>query len=200
MNELDIRRPTNALRELGALVLPDQSEGDSVELAIRTSNANLSARDMAAYLELIDHMYGRLTQEGFHSYARRESGHLEIAEVQHGSLALLVREALDLVGSPERLIVLWLCLKYLPAATHTIVSTYNEYQQGALARENRKRIRREMDPDPALQLLPKARRNQLARLVEILWGKDRALLRRASRFAGWNVIEISIRIRKRDKP
>lgn len=195
--ELHTSRPGGTVRELAALLLSDYREDDTVELAIRTRNVGLSARDLAAYLGLVDRLYGRLTPEGYRSYAQRVSGHLQIAEVQPGSLELLAREALDVLGSPERLIVLWLCLKYLPAATHTLASTYNEYQQGALARASRKRIRREMDADPALQPLSKGHRDYLANLVDDLLGKDKTLLRRASRFAGQDVIELSIRIKKR---
>ena len=196
MGDLAVQTPVNALRELSTLILSDQAEGDLIELSVRTISGNLSVRDMAAFLEVIDHVYGRSTRTVFRSYARRESGHLQFSEVRQGSFELVIKQALKLANSSYPILILWLCLKYLPAAVHSLASAYNEYQQAALTRQNRKRIRQEMDRESILTQLPKERKNQLAQLIEAMWNRERVLLPRAARFARNCVMEVSIRIKK----
>ena len=193
MNELAIRRPVGALRQLSGLVLPEVRDGDVVELAIRTENRDIAVRDMAAYLELTDHIYGRLQQDGFRSYAMRRRDQLRFKEIRPGSLEMLIQAALHGV-SP--LLIVWLCLKCLPSAANSLANAFNSYEQGVLARENRKRIRREMEKDEALAQVSRERKAELAALVEALFERERALLGRASRFAEHDVIEVNIRIKR----
>ena len=77
MRELAVRTPINALRDLSILILGESSGGGSVELSVRMVDKNLSARDMAAFLDLIDHIYGRSTTNDFRSYGRRVSGYCQ---------------------------------------------------------------------------------------------------------------------------
>lgn len=194
MDDLVVRRPVTALRLVNELVLPGAQVGDTLELSVRAESHALPARDMAAYLELIDHIYGRLRPEGFRSYAMRPYAHVRLAEVRSGSLEMAVVETLVQGAAP--LVILWLCLRFLPQLAVSVTSAYNNYQQGALARENRKRIRREMERDETMAELPKERRAEIAALIESLCERDAALLPRASRFAEDHIIQVEIRVRK----
>jgi hypothetical protein len=196
MEVIAVPKPVSALHELSTLILPDQAAGDLIELSIRITSESLSSRDMAAFLELIDHVYGRSTVTDFRSYARCESGHLLFSRVRHGSLELVIERSLALANSSCPILILWLCLKYLPAAIHSLAISFNEYQQGLLARENRRRIRLEMDRDSTLGKLPKQRKIQLVRLIEAMYERERVILPRAARFTRNSVNAVSIRIRK----
>lgn len=193
MNKLAIRKPITALRQLVNLALPDAMDGDVIELTILVDNHDLVIRDMVAYFELIDHIYGRLQPEGFRSYALQHEHFLRFDEIRQGSLLMLILDKLN--GFPL-LVVLWLCLKYLPSGANFLASAYNHYQQAALASEKRKRIRRKMECDKELTQLPKKLRTQLAAFVEFNLRKDSELLNRAIRFAERHVTEIKIRIKK----
>lgn len=141
MEDLPIQKPRNALEELWHLIFPMNISDDSViELVISITPENISIRDLSAFLELVDHVYGRITPGGFRSYARKDFGHLKISRVHVGSCKLILETAL----SPEIFLIIWLILKYLPQAFKNTASAYNEYEQGRLARETRKRIKMEM--------------------------------------------------------
>lgn len=200
MEDLPIQKPRNALEELWHLVIPMNIPEDLViELFIRIAPKNISIRDLSTFLELLDHIHGRLTPEGFRSYARREFGHLKISRVQEGSWELIIETTLSYVKQSEILLIIWLVLKYLPQAFQTISSAYNEYEQGRLARENRKRIKMEMEEDEKLRNLSPNRRRDLIALIDALYSKEANKLPRASRFARKSLLDVDIRVQKSRK-
>lgn len=200
MEDLPIQKPRNALEELWHLIIPMNIPEDSViELVIRIAPENISIRDLSAFLELVDHIHGRLSPEGFRSYARREFGHLKISRVQEGSWELILETTLSYVKQSEILLIIWLVLKYLPQAFQTIASAYNEYEQGRLAKENRRRIKMEMEEDEKLRNLSPNRRRDLISLIEVLYSKEAKKLPRASRFARKALLGVDIRVRKNRK-
>ena len=197
MEDLPIPKPRNALKELLHLIVPQGMPEDSfIILSINIYEENISIRDLSAFLELIDHVHGRLTPEGLRSYARREYGHLVISRVQKGSWELIIQTALSSIKDCEVLLIIWLVLKYLPQAAQTIARAYNDYEQGRLARENRKRIRMEMEEDEKLRNLPPNRRNDLIALLDILYAKEAGKLTRASRFARKTLSDVHLSVRK----
>ena len=199
MEELPIPKPRNSLEELRRLIIPSEMPEDSIiELLIKISEENISIRDLSAFLELIDHIHGRLTPEGLRSYARREYGHLKISKIQKGSWQLVIESALSYLKQSEVILIIWLALKYLPQASQTIASAYNQYEQGRLARENRKRIRMEMEDDEKLRNLSPKHRRDLIALLDILYAKEAGKLTRASRFARKAVLGVHISFRRND--
>jgi hypothetical protein len=193
MGELAFPEPRTALRLANEALLPGARRGQPIELEIHTRNRDVSVRDMAAYLELLDHVYGRLQAEGYRSYAMRPSQHVRFEEIRSGSVLLTIPGVLENV-SP--LVILYLCLKYIPTSVEKLAVAYNNYEQGALARENRRRIRLEMEHDDILAELPRERRNELVALVEYLLELDGSLLIRAQRFATDVVVEVEIRVKE----
>lgn len=125
MDELAVRKPTAALAELQAAVVPGVGEGDSVQLSIRVKDEGLPLRDFAAYLELIDRVYGRLQPAGSRSYSLRSSQHLRIERVRFGSIELVIPEV---VGPIPALAVVWLCLRVMPPAVESIARAYESVQ------------------------------------------------------------------------
>ncbi len=198
MNEyLAIPNPRNALEELRYLIIPPDLPDDSVvELVIKISNKNISIRDLSAFLEFIDHIHGRLTPEGLRSYARREYGHLEISRIKEGSWELILETTLSYLKQSEILLIIWLAIKYLPQAAQTFASAYNDYEQGRLARVNRKRIRMQMEGDEKLMSLDPKRRRDLITLIDILYTKEAGKLTRVNRFARKGLMDINISVRK----
>jgi hypothetical protein len=195
MNEIALKKPSSALREVSNLVIPEYStasRGSKIQLCVKVDDHDLVARDLAAYIEFIDHVYGRTTSKDFRSYARKETGHVKFASTRRGSLDLIIEKALGVAGDLESIVILWLVLKYLPAAIHSMSSSFNEYQQGLLARENRKRIRLDMERDDALSTLPSKRRAELAKLVNEIVEKETALLPRVRRFTKNSLQNINI--------
>jgi hypothetical protein len=198
IENLPVAKPRNALEELRKLMIPSNTPEDSmVELVISISDDNIIIRDLSAFLEFIDHVYGRLTSESLRSYARREHGHLRISRVQHGSWQFIIETTLSYIKQTEVILIIWLVLRYLPRAVQTIASAYNEYQQGRLARENRKRIRIEMEEHDKLKNLPPIRKRELASLIDMLYVREAEKLPRAIRFSRKALLGVDVRVRNK---
>jgi hypothetical protein len=99
--------------------------------------------------------------------------------------------------SDSLLVILWLCLRYIPQTVQSLASAYNEYQQGSLVKENRRSIRKQMEHDEMLSNLPKDRRAELARLIDTLLEHDRNLIPRAKRFMKKSLLSVNIRVKKK---
>lgn len=193
MDDASIHVPQTALRELRAILAPEARAGDRLGLIVRTDCCDLPIRDLAAYLQLIDNVYGRLQPSGFRSYVMRPTDYLLVEEVRPGSLELVISEVLE--AAPP-IVVLWLCLKYLLPAAESLAKAYDSVQQGLLAREKRRQIRQQLEREQKLGALPEQHRADLAALVEAALEKDQALLARASRFSEAHVVEVDLRVEK----
>lgn len=199
MKNLPVKTPDSALKDLSSAYIPADTPDDSIiELSIRIADEDLTIRDLSAFLELIDSIYGRLSETGLQSYARREEGHLKINKLQKGSWELLLQEVIT-SGYSYTLIVILLAVKYLPPAVQSLATAYNEVEQGLLARQNRKRIKAEMERDENLSSLSKDRRAQLSELVEYLHEKEKNRLHRAIRFTQKRLLSINIRVKRKDE-
>ena len=199
MGNLPANVPKTALVELREAFIPSETPDDSyLELSIRISDEDLAVRDLSAFLDFIDGIYGRLAKEGFQSYARREYGHLKIERIQKGSWELLLREAITSNYS-YALIIILLAVKYLPPAINSLASAYNQVEQGRLARQSRKRIRVEMEQDEKISRLSKSRRLQLAELIEYLHEKEKDRLHKVIRFTQRRLLGMKFRIRRKEE-
>ena len=95
MDNLPAKIPKTALVDLREVFIPTETPDNSyLELSIRIADENLVVRDLSAFLDFIDGVYGRLAKEGFQSYARREHGHLKVERIRKGSWELLLQEAI----------------------------------------------------------------------------------------------------------
>ncbi len=128
MKNLPVKTPESALKELCEAYIPSDTPEDSyIELSIRIADEDLTIRDLSAFLDLIDSIYGRLSENGLLSYARREHGHLKINKLQKGSWELLLQEVIT-SGYSHSLIVILLAIKYLPPAFQSIATAYNQVE------------------------------------------------------------------------
>jgi hypothetical protein len=160
------------------------------------SDTDLSMRDLAAFIEFVDHVYGRLSPDGLRSYSRREYGeHLKATEIHAGSWELVFNAILANFPHPEMLALTWLAIKYLPPATHELSSAYREYEEGRLARQNRKRIRAEMETDEQLANVSAKQRRQLASVVEEIHHAESRSMPRVTRFARLSLKGVILRVR-----
>lgn len=196
MTNLPAKIPRTALDDLHQAFVPEGTlDESSLELSIRVACGDIAIRDLSAYLDIIDRVYGRLSEKGLISYARKEHGHLKINDMRQGSWELLIREAVT-SGYSHALIIVYLAIKYLPPAIQSIAVAYNNYEQGRLARINRKRIKAEMENDIRLKNLSNNRMNQLARLIEYLHERESEKINRAIKFARKGLLDVEIRIKK----
>lgn len=92
MESLPARVPHTLLPDLVSAFVPPDAPFDAVlELVITIKGEGIPAREFAAYLSLIDRLYGRLDPDGIRSYAHREQGRLRISEIHKSELEIIFR-------------------------------------------------------------------------------------------------------------
>ena len=198
MDNFPIKKPKKALAEVWSSLIPESAEeGNTIELSIKVSDKNLPVRDLSAFLEFVDSVYGRLSPQGLQSYSRRQNHQLEITQIRKGSWELVLEGIISRHHQQaELLIVIWLAVKYLPIAIKTTASAYNEYEQARLAREQRKQIRHGMEIDEVMRNLPATRKKEIVSLLHSIYEKENRKLNRVSRFIRARLIDINIRKKK----
>jgi hypothetical protein len=193
-----------------------------VELVIQAEVAGAPVRDFAAYLTLVDRLYGRLDRRGLRSYAQRPRDQLKVVETNTGSVEL-VFVADPNVLSQENIIFLWTLLAGLSSAAIAIshivknyAASYNSYEQGRLARAQRKELERGrksskeevsavrramrhfLDQDPRFTSIPNAQRAEIARHLARAYLADKHQIHSVRQFAEERVFGIILRINGRD--
>lgn len=200
MENLPARVPYTLFPDLvRVFVPPDISSDDVLELVVTVKGESLPAREFAEYLALADRVYGRLSQDGFMSYAHSESGRLQITEINKGSYEIIFSFIYE---HAHQAIILSLFLRSLPNLIKVTAEAYKTYQEGRfvkedrihgmivhkyeesrLARENRKRIREEIQQESALAGLEDTRASQLTTLLTELAIEENPRLSAPIRFA-----------------
>ena len=142
MENLPARVPHTLFPDLVSAFIPPDTPPDSyLELVVVIEGENIPAREFAAYLSLIDRLYGRLTREGLSSYAHREWGRLEIAEIHKSELEIIFRLLKD---HPDvaALVTILIFLRSLPnmfkivtEGVKNLADSYKSVQEGRLARD-----------------------------------------------------------------
>lgn len=193
-----------------------------IVLEIRFDDRSVSARDLAAYLALLDGAFGRTDPRGFRSYSLRARDHLAINRLQSGStiLEFLLAE----LGNIElwRIIVVYLVVRTGPSiltgeaaknwaeAVKTSVETaqlWSDFRaalqldrtRARLRRRQRSAIRRIIRADPLFEGLSGRDANVLVGLVEEVLVAERSHLPAAARFDKAHVREVALRI-QRERP
>ena len=201
-------------------VLSQLDNERAIALEIRFEDRSLSARDLAAYLALLDAAFGRTDPRGFRSYSLRARDHLAIGRLQSGStiLELLLAE----LGKMElwRFIVVYLVMRTGPSilkgeAAKNLAEAAKILGEAALVwldfgarvssslsraqlrRRQRSAIRSIIQADPLLVGLPRRDVDVLVQLVEEVLVAEGSRLPAAARFDAAHVIEVALRIHRR---
>jgi len=202
MNYFPTRIPKKSLRTVAERVVPalgDAPRGSKLVLEVRIDCNNIVARDFAAFLDLADHVYGRVSSRGLDSYSRRSGGHFAFDRSEPGSWVLIAEHALGAANAASPLLAVWLVLKYAPSGMHLLAASFNEIEQGRLARAKRKQLSEQMKRDVSLSSLSNKDRAEAARLVVTFTEQDRDLMPRASRFMRQNLQEVKLHVRNDDE-
>ncbi len=199
MLELLPHFPRLATKELVALYISKESQpNNKVQLRVVVDESNLSLRDFAAYLNLVDRTYGRLSPEGIYSYAQSPQQHVKISKVTLGSLEITITELVSNFSGARALVLIGLMLKYLPGIIEKTSTAYKNYEEGRLTRVQRKQLRFQMQKDEVVSQLSNERQNQLIKLINQLYSFEEGNLTKAQRFDSESVQDIYIEVA--DKP
>ncbi len=200
-------------------VLSRLDNGREIVLEIRFDDRSVSARDLAAYLALLDGAFGRTDPRGFRSYSLRVGDHLSISRLQPGSAILEL--LLAMLGNIDewRLIILYVVAKTGPsivkgeaaknwaeagkslgeAALVWLDVGARVYSSRARMRQRRRRrsaIRSIIQADPLFEELARTDVDVLVRLVEEVLVAEGRHLPAAARFDGAHVTDVTLRAQR----
>jgi hypothetical protein len=193
---MPVKYPRNAIEAVQSVVLPGRMPPNAVlGLVISLDSSGVKARDLASYLSLIDHVYGRLDPKGLLSYAHRKEGHLEFSELRAGSVELVISEALE-HGWP--LVFVFLVLKYLPGFMRGLVGTWKDFEEARFTRFRRKELRDRIRQDDELASISKNHREQIVELLDRTYTYERDSLPGAQRLSREKVRAIRLHVLSRD--
>lgn len=190
----------------------------AIVLEIRFDDRLVSARDLAAYLALLDGAFGRTDPSGFRSYSLRARDHLSINRLQSGSTILEL--LLAKLGNVElwRIIVVYLVMRTGPSilrgeavknwaeAAKAIVETAQlwadvraplQLDRTRARRRQRAAIRSVIRTDPLFEGLSRLDVDVLVGLVEKVLVAEHSHLPAAARFDKAHVIDVALRIQRR---
>jgi hypothetical protein len=205
--------PHSVLQALTSVLTREEVSGP-IELIISSRDVGVNLREFAAYLAVMDRVYGRLSSRDLQEYSRRPGSQLKVAQFRSGSLDAVFTSAIEAVDA-QHLLVLWLFPKYLPHGVREAMAGYRDYEEGRYARAqrqelehnreqsrspaNRAQLRDLIREDPELRDLSAERVRQLARLLDALYGAEERRLPAAVRFARAYVLKIRLRIGTRER-
>ena len=192
----------------------------AIALEIRFDDRSVSARDLAAYLTLLDGAFGRTDPRGFRSYSLRARDHIAIGRLQSGStiLELLLSELGNI--EPWRFIVVYLVLRTGPSVlkgeaaknwaeaakslgeaasvwSDVVARVSSSRTPARLRRRRYSAIRSIIQADSLFDGLARPDVDVLVRLVEEVLVAEGSHLFAASRFDDAHVIEVALRIQRR---
>jgi hypothetical protein len=165
------------------------------------SGQGVHVSEFAAYLALIDGIYGRVLRSSYHKYSLTQNSHVKISEVRFGSLEIVISEFVDILRNPSPIVMTYLFLRLLPTIStslKTLAEAYSSYETGRLTRENRRKIREEMKKDEKLSSLPPERIQQIAAVIERLTLAETKHVPAARRLAQQNVKFVNLSLKRKD--
>lgn len=79
--------PKIALQELTELFIPGSLlDAGELELVISLDSSDLVVREFAAYLALVDGIYGRILRSSYHKYSLTQNSHVKFPRYDLGPL------------------------------------------------------------------------------------------------------------------
>ena len=200
MNVQDAPFPESALEEVENLLFPSGIPDEGLlELVIILEDYDLSVRGFSELLGFVDRTYGRLSPRGIRSYARREDEQVRISEVRSGSYELIIEALANNTEAVTSLVVISLLVKYLPGALESLAASYKDYEEARYTREKRKQLCKQIEDDENLKSLSRNKQDQLVKYLDYLYERDRKHLKNVGLFSKQSVIDVLIRISKKDE-
>ena len=204
MKQLTSRSKNILSKIFQGIILPEEklSEGDTIELSIKFESEHINIREMAAYLEVLDHFYGRMRPKGIRSYAQLRKDQLKIKTAKSGSIEIIFSDIIINFESID-LLLIYILLKPLKSLIiipttmlSDVASAYNNYESGRLKRARRKLIKAAIEQDETLSKIPVKMKPKVIQFLDHFYKLESPKIAAAARFAGKYVKNIYIRIKK----
>lgn len=199
MNELEkyqSRVPKRLKLDIAKVLFPNlNAEGYYefyIELVIVIAGENLNIKEFSSYLDIVYRIDGLMSESGYSKYVHNRHNQIEITKIRFGSVELIIEKLLN-SSDADKLVVIWLALKYLPQVVNSITDSAGkivdvlvkreEYLEKRDRRKFRKQIRELINEEVELSILDKKEKEKLVNLLDEAYLKNSKRLPPASRFA-----------------
>lgn len=200
--------PERLSQNLVKHLFTDIDNNDVIQLSIRIDDFDISVKDFSTYLHFIYKIDGILSDVGLLSYSRLYRGHIRIAKIEHGSIEILIERLFSEYGA-DRLIIIWLALKYLPKILSGSLDAIHKYYDTLVKREEylekkerrviRKNIRGLLNEEVELTNLDKKIKEKLVDILDELYFRNHKKLKATSQFGVDKVKSVAIKKRKNNE-
>jgi hypothetical protein len=182
-------------------------EYNAIELSIQMNDKELNVKELSSYLDLIYRIDGQLSEYGYSRYVHNPSMQIEIDQIRFGSWIIVIERFLKSIEG-EKLVILFLGLKYLPLVVKTIADSFERYyeimnkREDYIEKKDSRRKRKEIDKllanEDGFAKLDKKERKKLVLIIEGLFDNNKGKIVAASRFAQKSIKDIRIKPAKKN--
>lgn len=211
IEKYQLKAPKRLHTDIAKLLFHDVDAGEYyepyIELLIKISEDNLNIKEFSSYLDIIYRVDGMMSESGYNKYVHNRNRQIEITKIKFGSVELIIERLLNPTDA-DKLVVIWLVLKYLPQVTNSITDSIGkladvlvkreEYLEKKDRRKFRKQIRELISEEVELTPLDKREKEKLVDLLDEAYVKNRRRLASASRFAKEFVQSVQLLIKEKN--
>jgi hypothetical protein len=182
-------------------------EYNAIELGIQMNDKELNIKELSSYLDLIYRIDGQLSEYGYTRYVHNQRMQIEIDRIRFGSWIIVIERLLKSIEG-ERLVILFLTLKYLPLLVKTFVDSFHRYyeimneREDYIEKRDNRRKRKELDKlltnEDGFAKLDKKEKKKLILIIEGLFENNKGKIVAASRFAQKSIKDIRIKPTKKN--
>jgi len=185
---------SDAFQSIKSAYIPENTPPESrLELVISVDDNALRLRGLAAFLEFIDRVYGRLDPRGLRSYAHRPQEHIRISEVRPGSFELVFAELLAQSDKVTFFLIVYILINSLPEVLKSLAQAYKDLEEARYTRKRREILEQELRKDPKLQKLKPRERQQLTDYLDEILAAESESISQAGEFTEQHVHYVSLR-------
>jgi hypothetical protein len=186
---------SETIKRIGSAYVPEDTPPEShLELVISLDDTALRVRGLAAFLEFIDRVYGRLDPRGLRSYAHRPQEHIRIREVRPGSFELIFAELLAQSDKVTALLIVYILIKNLPDVLKSLAQAYKDLEEARFTRKRREILEEELRKNPDTQKLKLQECQQVAGYLDEILTAERETISQVGEFTEQHIKYISLHL------
>jgi hypothetical protein len=201
--------PTLKSLELAKQYFIGGLDSDIIELRVVIPSEDVNVKELCSFFSLVYRIDGTLSTEGIRSYSHNRIEQIKFSELKFGSAEFNFQEILASAHA-ERLLLIWMFLKYIPVVVNAFLSAgeqmlgvqlkYEELVEKREKRRVRKALRELLADDLAEIQINKRTKEKLVIILGELYSQNIKDLPAASRFIRNYVKTLNISVKaKRDK-
>lgn len=185
----------------------ESNDDDTIELIITINNEDVNFKELSSYFDLIYRLDGHLSEIGYLKYVHNPNAQIKIDDVRIGSWEIVIERLLKSIEA-DKLVIIYIALKYLPNVIQAVVDNVHKYYQvldlredfleKKEKREKRKIIRELINHDSEFTNLEKKQKEKLIAILEELYDKSNAKTVPASRLAQKSIKGIKLKLKKKN--